>query len=204
MNNAQCWGELFPTDLIPDILELVLNTWTAFKKPNQDDLENTISQSFTEKLRQAKNDADLPFKVRPEIQSIDTNGRIDILFDYTGINREEVYFAFECKRLRIPRPNNVKSNVSEYIGEQGMMCFITGKYSEGLNHGGMIAYVMDGKTNEAISQVEKSVHKNKTKLCLSADTCLITSTLLNNEIIKETSHELNTRKFTIHHIFLAI
>lgn len=204
MSNAQCWGELFPTALIPDILELVLNTWTVFKRPNAVDLENTISQRFTEKLRQAKNEADLPFKVRLEIQSIETNGRIDILFDYTGTNREEVYFAFECKRLRIPRSTKVDSNVSEYIGEQGMMCFITGKYSEGLNHGGMIAYVMDGNTNEAINQIEKSMQKNKMHLCLSNNTFLITSPLLNKDMVKETVHNLETREFTIYHIFLSV
>jgi hypothetical protein len=205
VGNVQNWAaDLFPTHLIPAILELVLETWDKFKKPNSTENENPISSRFAEKLRQAKNEADLPFKIRPEVQSIETNGRIDILFDYTGTNREEVYFAFECKRLRIPYENRIDSNASQYIGEQGMMCFITGKYSAGLNYGGMIAYVMDGKANEAIIQVEKSMQGNKISLCLINNSFFITSSLLNDDKIKETNHQLSDRIFTIYHVFLAV
>lgn len=207
LDNEKSWGELFPVNSIPNILGLVVDTWNNFKKPNANELENRINQRFTDKLRIAKNEADLRcFQIRSEVGTIGTDGRIDIVFIPTGTHREEVYFAFECKRLRIPCEDKTKpdSNSSKYVGKDGMMCFITGKYSEGLNYGGMIAYVMDGKVNEAIIQVKNSMQKKKIPLCVINDPFFMTSPLLNDDKVKETSHKLGARDFTIYHVFLAI
>lgn len=205
LDNEKSWGELFPVNSIPNILGLVVDTWNNFKKPNANELENPINQRFTDKLRIAKNEADLRcFQIRSEVGTIGTDGRIDIVFIPTGTHREEVYFAFECKRLRIPRENRIESNTSEYVGKQGMMCFISGKYSDGLNYGGMIAYVMDGKADEAIIQVKNSLQKKKIQLCLINDPFFMTSPLLNDNRVKETAHKLKARDFTIYHVFLAV
>ncbi len=206
--DVQQWCDLFPTDLIPNILELVLDTWAAFKKPQKTEHENLITQRFSDKLRKRKNERmALPFKIRTEVQTIETNGRIDILFDYTGTNREEVYFALECKRLRIPYANRSKTpklNGGEYTGEQGMMCFVSGKYSAGLNHGAMAGYVMDGNASEAIQQIKKSIRKKKNMLKLADNSFFAIYPTLNNKMIRETRHNLTNRLFTIYHIFLAV
>jgi len=211
-SDASQWGDLFPQELIPEIIELVTTTWKTFKKPSRLDHEISISKTFIKKLQQEKNRQDsLPFKIRPELviygteENKDTDGRMDICFDYVDTIREEVYFTFECKRLRIPYKSGLDTNNSKYTNEQGMMCFITGKYSEGLPCGGMIGYVMDGKTEKAILSVGKIIKNKRLALKLAKDTGLERSSVMgDSQNVRETRHILNERKFTIHHIFLAV
>lgn len=210
-SNAVVWKDLFPEDLIPEILELVRISWDSFEKPDRLELEKRITGRFKEWVRHKKNKRDdLPFKIRaevsiPDIESGQESGRVDFIFDYIGTIREEVYFAFECKRLRIPYESGLYTNNSEYTNEQGMMCFVTGKYSEGLPCGGMIGYVMDGKTEKAILSVGKLIKKKRLILKLAKDTGLERSSVMgNSQNVRETRHILNERKFTIHHIFLAV
>lgn len=213
VGNTGSWKkDLFPDALIPDILELVVETWKIFKKPNRLDHEVPISRAFTDKLRLEKNrNGDLPFKIWYELPEIDTtddaDGRIDICFDYIGTPREDVYFAFECKRLRIPYPSLSRpaTNNSDYVGDQGMMCFVTGRYGGSVANGGMIGYVMDGKVSPAIISVGKLIKSKQAVLKLSMNMGLESSSLLPNlKNIKETKHSLGKKKFTIHHVFLAV
>ncbi len=209
-SNANQWSDLFPQGFIPEIIELVTATWDTFKKPNRYEREEPITRRFAERVRQEKNRRnDLPFKVRvevsiPDIENGQETGRVDFIFDYIGTIREEVYFAFECKRLRIPYESKLETNSSEYTNEQGMMCFISGKYSDGLPCGGMIGYVMDGKIDKAITSVGKLINKKRLALKLAKDASLERSVIGNSQNVRETRHVLNKRKFTIHHIFLAV
>ena len=210
--NGVVWkDELFPEGFIPEIIELVTATWGTFKNPNRHEHEERITRRFAERVRQEKNRRDdLPFKIRVEVSIPDVEngqeiGRVDFIFDYIGTIREEVYFAFECKRLRIPYESGLDTNNSEYTNEQGMMCFITGKYSEGLSFGGMIGYVMDGKSEKAILSVGKIIKNKRLALKLAKDTGLERSSVMgDSQNVRETRHILNERKFTIHHIFLAV
>ena len=151
----------------------------------------------------------MPFKIWYELAEIDTSsgeeGRIDILFSYIGTPQEEVYFAFECKRLRIPYESGLDTNNSNYVGDQGMVCFVTGKYSESGKNGGMIGYVMDGKTEKAIWSLGKLIKSKRAVLKLAKETDLERSSVMaDSENIRETRHVLSTRRFTIHHVFLAV
>ncbi len=212
VENTKVWKrDLFPCELIPDILELVITSWKTFKKPGRLDLERSISKAFIKKLRQEKNDS--TFKIQPEYvvygteENEDADGRIDICFEYIGTSDEEIYFAFECKRLRIPYPppSKLATNNSEYVNEEGMMCFVTGKYSGSVTDGGMIGYVMDGQTKEAITSVGKLIKKKRLALKLAKNTGLECSSVMGSlQNIRETKHILNKRNFTIHHIFLAV
>ena len=213
VGNAGVWkSDLFPTELIPEILELVIASWETFKKPDRLECEVPISKAFREKIRADKNlRDDLPFHIWRELPTANTRPEddvlIDICFAFTGNPNEEIYFAFECKRLRIPypAPGRLKPNNTDYIGEQGMMCFITGKYSRSVTNGGMIAYVMDGKTEEAILSVGKLIKKKASILKLDGNIGLESSSVLGNlKNIRESRHILSTKKFTIHHVFLAV
>jgi hypothetical protein len=211
--NAVVWkDDLFPHELIPEILELVITSWNIFPKPDRLDREVSISKGFTKKLRTEKNQHyDLPFQIWYELPDIDTlkgdEGRIDILFSYIKTPREDIYFAFECKRLRIPYPppSRLATNNSEYVNKQGMMCFVTGKYSGSVTNGGMIGYVMDGQIKKAINSVGRLIKNKELALKLAKDTGLERSSLMgNSQNVRETRHILNETKFTIHHIFLAV
>ena len=214
VGNAVAWrDDLFPEGFIPEILELVRTSWNPFEKPDRLEREERITRRFAEGVRHNKNKrGDLPFKIRvevsiPDVETGQETGRVDFIFDYVGTIREEVYFAFECKRLRIPYPppSKLDTNNSDYTGEQGMMCFVTGKYSEGLPYGGMIGYVMDGETEKAIVSVGKLIKNKKLALKLAKDTGLERSSVMgNSKNVRETIHILKERKFTIHHIFLSV
>ncbi|HIJ52437.1 MAG TPA: hypothetical protein HPP66_04705 [Planctomycetes bacterium] len=211
--NAVVWKEdLFPEDLIPEILELVITSWDSFEKPDRLEREVSISEEFVKNIRIEKNRrVDLPFHVWPEVNTLDTQaedkGRTDILFAFLGTPKEEVHFVFECKRLRIPYPppSKLATNNSEYVNKQGMMCFVTGKYSGSVTNGGMIGYVMDGRTEKAIPSVGILIKKKRLALKLAEDTGLERSSVMGDlQNVRETRHILNERKFTIHHIFLAV
>jgi hypothetical protein len=210
--NAEGWKDLLPDEFIPDILELVITSWDTFNKPHRLELEVAISEEFVKKLRDDKNRRfDLPFHIWTEINTLDTQaedkGRMDILFAYLGTLKEEIHFVFECKRLRIhyPPPGRLATNNSDYVSEQGMMCFINGKYSRSVTNGGMIAYVMDGKTEEAILSLGELIKEKATMLKLEKNIGLELSSVLGNlKNIRETKHILSTKKFTIHHVFLAV
>lgn len=211
--NANRWErDLFPHKLIPEILELVRISWDSFEKPDRLEREVSISEEFVKNIRIEKNrQDDLPFHVWPEVNTLDTQaedkGRTDILFAYLGTPKEEVHFAFECKRLRIPYPppSKLATNNSEYVNKQGMMCFVTGKYSGSVTDGGMIGYVMDGQTEKAILSVGRLIKEKRLTLKLAKDTGLERSSIMgNSQNVRETRHILNEREFTIHHIFLAV
>jgi hypothetical protein len=211
--NAKRWRrDLFPHELIPEILELVMTSWDSFEKPDRLEREVSISEEFVKKIRIEKNRRDdLPFHVWPEVNTLDTQaedkGRTDILFAFLGTPKEEIHFVFECKRLRIPYPppSRLATNNSEYVNRQGMMCFVTGKYSGSVTNGGMIGYVMDGHIKEAITSVGKLIKNKRLDLKLAKDTGLERSSVMGySQNIRETRHILSKRKFTIHHIFLAV
>jgi hypothetical protein len=210
-SDASQWSDLFPQGFILEIIELVTTTWGIFKKPNRREREERITRGFAERVRQEKNRRDdLPFKIRvevsiPDVENGQETGRVDFIFDYVGTIREEVYFAFECKRLRIPYESGLDTNNSEYTNEQGMMCFITGKYSGSVTNGGMIGYVMDGQIKKAINSVGRLIKNKELALKLAKGTGLERSSVMgNSQNVRETRHILNETKFTIHHIFLAV
>jgi len=208
VGDASLWADLFPDHLIPNILGLVVKTWQSFQKPRPLDHEVPISRRFREALRKGKNLHELPFTIWPESPETDPGtgkemARIDIRFLHGW--REDVYFAFECKRLRIPYESGLQSNTGEYVGANGMMRFITGKYGKGLTSGGMIGYVMDGNLRTAVPSVKKAIDKNRIDLCLVFGTGLTSSSMMpRNKIVKETRHDLATREFAIYHVFLAV
>ena len=208
VGDTSLWSDLFPDHLVPDILGLVLTTWQSFKKPNPSDLEVPVTRRFREELRRKKDFRELPFTIWPESSETDPKtgkeiGRIDIRFLHGW--REDVYFAFECKRLRIPYESGIRSNASEYVGIDGMMCFITGKYSKGLVSGGMIGYVMDSDVRSAIQSVKKAIDRSCIILFLVKSTSLRSCSIMpDRKIIKETRHKLPNRRFIIYHIFLAV
>lgn len=201
--------DLFPDEFIPDILQLVVSTWKKFYKDRPSGREERVNIWFGEKLDREKERLDcFPFRVYYEkiipTDTGKTKGRIDISFDPTYTTKRKVYFAFECKYLRIRNNSKIKTNTDKYVGKDGMMCFITEQYSEDLPAGGMIGYVMDGEITLAIQSVKNAIDKKRIKLCMTSEGSLSPSSIFPDEsLVKETIHNLPTRSFTIHHIFLT-
>jgi hypothetical protein len=208
IGDAEIWADTFPEELIPRMLHLVISTWEPFAKPGPSDHEVPITQRFKHSLKQAKDFQRLPVRIEREPAEDDPLtgeelGRIDLKFLPAVSAHEEVYFAFECKRLNVIANGTSRTLAAEYV-TQGMMRFVAGQYASSVHNGGMIGYVLDGKGDEAITSVDQNVQRRHTDLQMTASAGLEQSSINpNNRLMRESNHFLSTRpKFRLHHIFL--
>lgn len=205
--NPDLWADLFPDDLIPAIIDLVLQSWKAFRKPAPTEHEVPITKRFCACLRQHKTRNRLPFAILPESEELEPEsgellGRIDLRLLHG--HHEEVYFAIECKRLNVVTNSKRSSLARDYV-EKGMMRFITGKYAKGLDKGGMLGYVMDGKVAGAIASVKQAIDSRSSLLALDKGTSLCVCTLRpTDKQVKETKHIPSGNSFVIYHVFVGV
>ena len=201
------WRDLID-DLVPDILELVRNTWNTMLPLAPDALENPTTKALCRRLRQSRDAAELPLRIDNELvelgESSDVDqGRMDIVF-VPMLPTEDVYFCFECKRLNVTRSGSTRSHATEYV-IRGMMRFITGQYASRVRHGGMLAYVMDGNVARAINDVSAVIGRRHEELGVEGP-CLVrqSSIRTTDPSAKETRHwrEVNGDRFVIQHLFL--
>lgn len=208
IGDAEIWSDTFPEELIPRVLDLVAHTWDSFVKPGPSDHEVPITRRFKHALKQAKDLQRLPVRIEREPAEDDPAtgkelGRIDLKFLPAVSALEEVYFAFECKRLNAVQDGTRRTLAPEYVTE-GMMRFVTGQYASSAYQGGMIGYVLDGHCDEAIGLVEQNVSSRVAELRMTTSAGLEPSSLRpENRRIRETSHALQPqRRFRLHHVFL--
>ena len=75
------------------------------------------------------------------------------------------YFAVEGKRLHVSFESGWKSLIPEYVTHrQGMMCYIDGRYSKGLQFAGMLGYVFDGDVVRAATLISAHLLSHSDKL----------------------------------------
>lgn len=208
VGDADMWAPLFPDGLVTDIIALVMDGWQGFPKPRRDEREPRITGRFREHLRKEKGLRMLPFTIWPESSETDPDtgeetGRLDLRF-LRGW-REDVYFAIECKRLNVMNTKGSRSSLAGPYVEEGMMRFVSGKYARGLDKGGMLGYVMDGQVGDAIKFVDRAVRRRRPALFMRGRDGLSTSSVRECDThVKETRHELSSREFVIHHLFVAV
>jgi hypothetical protein len=209
IGSADLWADFFPDDLIPKILDMVLDVWSSFTKPAFDEHEVQITKRFRAWLEQYKDLKRLPVRIDREVPIDDLEraeelGRIDLRL--THGYRSDVYFAFECKRLNIIRNNGSTESLAKDYVVDGMMRFMgsTPQYARGLTQGGMIGYVMNNKVENAIDAVDKRVRNHYSELQMESSTGLSPSSRSSNDLIKESLHHLESREFTLHHVFLSV
>ncbi|MBM4038258.1 MAG: hypothetical protein FJ290_07050 [Planctomycetes bacterium] len=202
------WSDLVPDRFMPQIIALVLNGWESFEKPGTDDLEVPITKRFCCCLRDRKNQSRvLPFSIWWESPELDAAtgtelGRIDLRFSHG--HREDVYFAFECKRLNVVGSGGrLPSLAGEYV-QEGMMRYVEGKYAGSLDKGGMLGYVMNGDVPAAIGAVGRSITARRMELKLSNGGLERSSIVPAEDRVRETRHSLDRRGFVIHHLFVAV
>jgi len=199
------WGDLFPTHFLPDIFDLVIETWERFEKPARDAQEPPITRRFRSALIQAKRYKSLPFlimreDVEDDFESGEEIGRKDIAFYPT--HHEEVYFAFECKRLNALVGGKLRALAAEYLSD-GMSRYVTAQYARFMSDGGMIGYVLDGRCQHAMTLVENNIQSRHGELSMEALGNFLPSKFRpESSVIRETEHKLS-RPFRLHHIFLA-
>ncbi len=200
---------LFPSEEIPRILKLVLFHAEKIRKTHETEKEEPVSNRLFKRLRKDKIFRAAPFVPVREHQLFDKNnqegqsGRIDINFIcHPG---DETYFAIEAKRLHVTFPSGWKSLISEYVtGSQGMMCFISGKYSQSQQAAAMLGYVFDGDIARAEDKIAASVRKNAKRLKLTPPHKIHDSSISSGNHVKETRHALILREFVIYHILVSV
>lgn len=206
--DASAWAGTFDSTLIPSILDLLFSAWHDFVKPAHDELEPHITRRFRNQLRATKNLVKLAVRIGREVveddlATGDEKGRIDIQFTSPQSCREDVYLAFECKKLNVIHNGEWASQASDYA-KDGIMRFVTGQYADGLTDGGMIGYVMDGRIDKAVQSVSSQIKSRCIELQMPSPCDLRLSSLRpEHQQIKETTHSLIGRDLILHHIFLS-
>lgn len=200
--DARDWIPLFPDEEIPHILEAISRCMSGIRKLHPQENETRITKRLCIKLK-----ADYALRQRPILidreaveddEEADAEGRLDLRFMLQDPARKPPpYFAVEAKRLHVTFPSGWQSLVPEYVkGDQGMMCFITGRYSKGLRSGAMLGYVFDGDIPRAAKSISVAVATYAKALRLAE------TNSTNPGYQWTTSHHLRDRNFVIFH-FLA-
>jgi hypothetical protein len=220
-NTPDQWREPFPDTEIPYILAAVLRCSIKMKKEDACEHENRLTIRLAKLLLRDAVILARPVHLDWEAWEFGTEkaelfGRLDLRYLYsTGIRHPWPCFALEAKRLHVTFPRGGwKSLVSEYVTtetvksaeeEQGMMCFVTGRYSGGLRAGAMLGYVYDGKVDEARTAIHEAIVKHAGKLRLSKTQQIRVSTVIPDESrITESIHELPKGVFTIYQVLFGV
>ena len=209
IGDPDLWSDTFPEDLVPRLLDLIADTWSTFEKPSPSDREVPITRRFKHALKQAKDLNRLPVRLEREPAEDDPEtgeelGRIDLKFLPALSAREEVYLAFECKRLNAIVNGSRRSLVSEYVTE-GVMRFVTGQYARAVRHGGMLGYILSGDCDAAIRAIGDNIASRAAALCMD-DPAVLSRSRFRPAVncMRETQHNLHSsRHFILHHMFLA-
>ena len=105
--------------------------------------EDHITVHLVQALRRTKK---VPGRIeyQHELLVEDANGNVSLSssidFVLTVGDDEDVYLAYECKRLNVPYAARVRNLCVPYV-QEGLMRFVTGQYSNGLPMATMIGYL---------------------------------------------------------------
>ncbi len=111
------------------------------------------------------------FLIIPQLKLVDedlrgdvvTKGLIDIaVFLYLD---NEVYLAFECKRLNVRYADGRRSQAGKYADE-GLMRYVSAQYARALPLGAMLGYVMDGDVEWVVGQLAAALESRAPQLRL--------------------------------------
>jgi len=206
-NGANRW---FPDGFVPEILELLLATWKKLKLRCDVQLEPRITNLFSQAIEEEYTRQGKAWYVHPEIKESDPQtgkeiSRTDIRFYHRDIPGQKLYFVLEAKRLHVKSENSTHLGYTEYIGADGMMCFITGKYSRTAPFGGMIGYVMDGELDQAAKGIADAIQTRAAELRLADNTQYQASPLMPcHPWNGETYHRRKSGLFAMYHLLFSV
>jgi hypothetical protein len=203
-------NQWFPEGFVPEILELLQATWEKLKFPRDVRLEPRITNLLSRAIEEEYTREGKEWYVHPEIKEADPItgkeiSRTDIRLYHRGIPGQQLYFAFEAKRLHVEASDRTRGGYSEYVGVDGMMCFITGKYSKAAPAGGMLGYVMDGDLERAARGISEAIRDRSVDLKLvSGGEYRFSPLMALRKWNGETHHRRRTELLTIYHLLLSV
>lgn len=203
----------FDDNFLLDIVSTTACAWGRMKKPPSGELEDAITFRLAGRIKNDPKFRQLPYDVDAQYWLVGLHGerlgRLDLHFKHRHSRRD--YFAFEAKRLHVQYPGGKRSTeYPTYVGDGGMMSFLTGQYADGLPVGGMLAYVMDGLTDKAWLGLVKRIEARRKTLRMEQSATLARSLLSSASSstpgahLGETEHSLKKRQFRILHLILPV
>lgn len=204
----------FAEDYLSEILEATAIAWARMMQPGRNEIEDRITFRLAGRLANDPYFAELPYDVVPQYWLVGMNGqqlgRVDLRFKHRNSQRD--YFAFESKRLHVTYPGgSFSTEYSTYAGEDGMMAFVQGYYSKGLQACGMLGYIMDGKSDVAWGGLGQVIEGRRKPLRL-AKNCRLAESILSKAVangiegthLGETEHELGSHNLRLFHLLLPV
>ena len=188
-------------------LSYVVKVWqSAVAKLQCDPPENAITKALVERL-----DADgrarelfycdyqfVPIEWR-SVGEMTEDQYIDLAM-IVG-NDRRAYLAYECKKLNVLHTDGTRrSQAGRYVGEDGMMRFVTEKYAKDLPVGCMLGYVMDGDLQWAYGKVEAAMMAQTPTLGLQGRPIPAPSIGVIQRFV--TQHKCNNRSLEMRHSLL--
>jgi hypothetical protein len=204
----------FDDDYLVEILEATAVAWTRMKQPGKGEIEDHITYRLAGRLANDPHFAELPYDIVPQCWLLGLHGerlgRLDLRFKHRHSQRD--YFAFESKRLHVTYPGGqFSAEYSVYAGDDGMMAFINGQYSQGFLAGGMLGYVMDGRSDGAWRGLGRRIDLERRPLKLIDGSRLVKSRLLraianamDGTHLGETEHDLGTHHLRLFHLLVPV
>ncbi len=204
----------FEEDYLAEILEATARAWARIKQPRRTEIEDRLTFRLAATLAHDPEFAEMPYEAIPQFWLLGPEGellgRLDLRFKHRFSHRD--YFAFEAKRVHVTYPGGRFSpEYPTYSGKDGMMAFVEGQYSNNLPAGGMLGYVMDGKSDDAWNGIGKQIESQRMALKLSAACTFAKSTLervlekgVKGSLLGETDHDLGTHHLRLFHLLLPV
>jgi hypothetical protein len=164
------WDGFIASGGVASVLALVLDAWGRIAPPVDDELEEHTSIRLYAAMVKAQDRQAHRFLIRYEDVEVDTDltketGRKDIVF-FPG-HDGNLYYCLEAKRLNA-RVQGVMQSLADRYVKEGLQRFADGKYSQHVDHGGMLGYVLDEDVNRAMANVLKNIKKHHASLGMSA------------------------------------
>ena len=149
--------------------------WQAIAHLPRSSCEDTITVALVDGLSkdaEARNAFYCDYQFHPFARSsrgpLAGTSRVDIAV-IVGHDRA-AYLACECKRLNVTGTDGARrSQAGAYVGEDGMMRFVTEKYAEDLPIGCMMGYVMDGDMSFAFMHIKAAMTAEQPALGLQGE-----------------------------------
>lgn len=133
--------------------------------------EEAITGRLTKAMQNALEDLDAPLWAKnfwaaeeTRVNESDREGKRRLRIDIEVIEHRRgprPRFRFEAKRLRDPDSRR------EYLGHDGLGCFLDGRYAAGDPDAGMLGYVQEGKAADHVTAISDSLLKDPTRFSVT-------------------------------------
>ena len=203
--------ELFPRGFAGEVMRIILDTWGTFSVPVSVSHENSITALFREALIRAYVAAGRSWFITLEDPIINSDsgtqeGRNDLRFYPPNHAGQAIFFAVECKRLRVTTASGFEHLADKYASE-GIRRFVDGPYCKGLPCGGIVGYVMDSQMDDALASVLREIRRPGMGLCFPGQGGIRTP----SAILQGHKWGIDTRHLrpggqaiTLHHVLLGV